>query len=92
MEPIAGWQPHTSIENSLNIIREVLSAEETYAVCLREDNRAIGSIGLFSPLQSMTKANEDEIEIGFWIGVPFWGRGLIPEAVSAGRSRVETLL
>lgn len=81
VEPIAGWQPHTSIENSLNIIREVLSAEETYAVCLREDNRAIGSIGLFSPLQSMTKANEDEIEIGFWIGVPFWGRGLIPEAV-----------
>ena len=24
---------------------------------------------------------EDECEIGFWIGEPFWGKGLIPEAV-----------
>lgn len=25
---------------------------------------------------------EDEGEIGYWIGVPFWGQGLIPEAVN----------
>ena len=25
--------------------------------------------------------SESEAEIGYWIGVPFWGRGLIPEAV-----------
>ena len=24
---------------------------------------------------------EDEGEIGYWIGVPYWGMGLIPEAV-----------
>lgn len=24
---------------------------------------------------------ETEGEIGYWIGVPFWGQGLIPEAV-----------
>lgn len=23
---------------------------------------------------------EDEAEIGYWIGVPFWGMGIIPEA------------
>ena len=34
--PIAGWPVHTSIENSREIIRDVLSAEETYAVCLKE--------------------------------------------------------
>lgn len=79
--PIAGWPPHTSVENSLQIIREVLSAEETYAVCLREDDRAIGSIGLRAPMQALAKNREDETEVGFWIGVPFWGRGLIPEAV-----------
>ena len=44
--PIAGWPVHTSVENSREIIREVLSAEETYAVCLKENRRAIGSIGL----------------------------------------------
>jgi len=44
--PIAGWPPHTSVENSREIIKNVLSADETYAVCLKEDNKAIGSIGL----------------------------------------------
>ena len=78
--PIAGWPPHTSVENSREIIRDVLSASETYAVCLKEDNQAIGSIGLISPVQSHTEIGADELEIGYWIGVPFWGRGLIPEA------------
>ena len=44
--PIAGWPPHSSVDDSAEIIRTVFSAPETYAVCLKEDNRAIGSIGL----------------------------------------------
>ena len=44
--PPAGWPPHTSVENSLDIIRAVLSAPETYAVCLKEDGKPIGSVGL----------------------------------------------
>ncbi len=79
--PIAGWPEHTSVENSRDIIKNVLSARETYAVCLKEDNRAIGSIGLIQPMQSHTQAAEDELEVGYWIGVPFWGKGYIPEAV-----------
>ena len=79
--PIAGWPIHTSVENSIEIIKEVLMADETYAVCLKEDNKAIGSIGLIKPAQSHVKAKETEMEIGYWIGVPFWGKGLIPEAV-----------
>lgn len=78
--PIAGWPVHTSVANSLEIIRNVLSADETYAVCLKEDNVAIGSIGLIPPAQTQTASSDDEIEVGYWIGVPFWGRGLIPEA------------
>ena len=31
-------QVHTSVENSREIIKSVLAADETYAVCLREDN------------------------------------------------------
>jgi len=81
--PIAGWPVHTSVENSREIIRGVLSAEETYAVCLKEDNAAIGSIGLIPPAQSQTTATDSEIEVGYWIGVPFWGKGYIPEAVRA---------
>ncbi len=78
--PIAGWPIHTSVDNSKEIIQTVLSADETYAVCLK-DNTAIGSIGLFPPAQTHTKSGDDEIEIGYWIGAPFWGKGLIPEAV-----------
>ena len=76
----AGWPAHTSIENSREIIRGVLSVPETYAVCLKEDGNAIGSIGLkFGDETDMTD-RDDECELGYWIGKPFWGQGLIPEA------------
>ncbi|MDD3221541.1 MAG: N-acetyltransferase [Clostridia bacterium] len=78
--PIAGWPPHTSVENSLEIIRNVLAVPETYAVCRKEDNRAIGSIGLMVGKASNLDLPETEGEIGYWVGVPFWGRGYIPEA------------
>ena len=80
--PVAGWPVHTSVENSLEIIKTVLSVPETYAVCLREDNRAIGSIGLMIGSASNLDLPEDEAEIGYWIGKPFWGQGLMPEAIS----------
>ena len=35
--PIAGWAVHTSVDNSREIIRRVLSAPETYAVVLKEN-------------------------------------------------------
>lgn len=80
--PIAGWQPHTSIENSREIIKNVLSAEENYAVVLKETGETVGSIGLMTAntIHSAEIA-EGECEIGYWIGEPFWGQGLIPEAV-----------
>lgn len=78
--PAAGWPVHSSVENSREIIKNVLSAAETYAVCLREDNRAIGSIGLKQGEQTDMTDREDECELGYWIGRPFWGMGLIPEA------------
>ena len=79
--PAAGWPPHTSVENSREVIRTVLSAPETYAVCLKDDGRPIGSIGLMIGRQSNLDIPENEGEIGYWLGVPFWGQGLIPEAV-----------
>lgn len=79
--PIAGWHPHTSVENSREIIETVLSANETYAVCLKSDNKAIGSVGLMIGKASNLDLPDTEGEIGYWIGVPFWGQGLIPEAV-----------
>mgnify|MGYP003422089760 CR=1 FL=1 len=79
--PIAGWPPHTSVEDSRDIIKSVLAVNETYAICKRQDNRAIGSIGLMRGEQSNLDIPEDEGEIGYWIGVPFWGQGYVSEAV-----------
>ena len=44
--PKAGWPVHTSVENSRDIIRNVLSAPETYAVIPKDSGHAVGSIGL----------------------------------------------
>lgn len=79
--PAAGWPVHTSVENSREIIRDVLSAKETYAVCLKSEGTPIGSIGLMIGKASHIDIPDTEGEIGYWIGVPYWGRGLIPEAV-----------
>ena len=80
--PIAGWPPHTSVEDSLNIIRTVFAAPETYAVILKETGEPVGSIGImFGDGLHSAEMQENEAEIGYWIGRPYWGQGLIPEAV-----------
>lgn len=80
--PAAGWPVHTDVQNSRRIIQEVLSEEETYAVVLRGDSadRPVGSIGLMFGTASNLPLGEGEAELGYWVGVPFWGQGLIPEA------------
>jgi len=79
--PIAGWPVHKNAEDSREIIRTVLSAPETYAVVLKDLDKPIGSIGLMFSSKENTAMRPDEAEIGYWVGVPFWGKGYIPEAV-----------
>ena len=75
--PPAGWQPHTSVENSCEIIRSILSAPNVFAVCLRDDGKPIGSVGFH---RNDLATGDDEYELGYWLGKPFWGQGIIPEA------------
>ena len=79
--PIAGWPVHTSVENSREVIRDVLSAPDTYAMVLKETGHPVGSIGLMIGETSNLRVPDNEGEIGYWIGVPYWGQGLVPEAV-----------
>lgn len=79
--PSAGWPAHTSVENSREIIKNFLSDQVTFAVVLKESNEPVGSVGLKLGNASKLGIKETEGEIGYWIGVPYWGRGLIPEAV-----------
>ena len=43
--PIAGWPPHKSVEESKDIIKNVLNGAECYALCEKENNIAIGGGG-----------------------------------------------
>ncbi len=82
--PRAGWPPHTSVENSLEIIRGPLGEPETYALVLKETGEPVGSMGLFPPEEFCPPENlpKDavQLELGYWIARPYWGRGLVPEA------------
>lgn len=90
--PIAGWPQHTSVENSAEIIRTVFTHPEVYAVELRDNRRAVGCVGILIGGDSNFEISAQEGEIAYWIGVPYWGQGLIPEAVrEVMRHAFETL-
>ena len=76
--PIAGWPAHQNAEHSRQVIRDVLSAPETYAVVLKETGLPIGSIGLhhndlapgedeaeFNEYENNLFKNSKEIEVPF---------------------------
>jgi len=48
-----------------------------YAITLRENGALAGGIGLRIAREA------DRAEIGYWIGVPYWGRGIATEAGKA---------
>jgi len=48
-----------------------------FAITLRETRRLIGAVGL-----TLSLPNE-RAELGYWIGKPWWGRGLCTEAAAA---------
>ncbi len=79
--PIAGWPPHTSIEDSLNIIKTVFSKKETYAIVY--DGIPIGCVGLLFHPDTNHWWGEGAAELGYWIAEPYWGRGFAAEASNA---------
>ncbi len=81
--PIAGWPPHRCVDESLNVIRNVLNGPQCYAICEKANNKAIGAMELKLNGQTDMTQREDECELGYWLGKPFWGRGYTPEAAKA---------
>ena len=75
--PAAGWPPHTSVENSRDIISTVLSASETYAVCLKDRENLLVALGCIVMILQLMRTNTSW-DIGS--ASPFGGQGLIPEA------------
>lgn len=80
--PIAGWPPHQSVEESRNVIRDVFSGQECYAICLKSDKTPIGAVELKLNGHTDMTERDDECELGYWLGRPFWGQGIMPEAAA----------
>lgn len=78
--PIAGWPPHQNTDESLNVIKNVLNGAEAYAICLKEDGKAIGAVELKLNGHTDMTDKDDECELGYWLGKPLWGQGIMPEA------------
>lgn len=78
--PIAGWPPHKSVEESLDVIKNVFNGAECYAICEKGSQKAIGAIELKLNGHTDMTDRDDECELGYWLGKPFWGKGYMPEA------------
>ena len=75
-----GWKPHEGIKDSLFVLHNFLEIKETYAICLKENGKIIGSVGLHLRGQTDMTDKDDECELGYWIGKPYWGNGYVTEA------------
>ena len=79
--PRAGWPPHQTVEESLEIIRTLFHNDTTWAIELKESGEAIGAIGYGPSCECQLPARENEPLIGYWVAKPYWNRGICTEAL-----------
>lgn len=77
----AGWPPHKSVEESLEIIRTLFNNDTTWAIVLKESGEAIGAMGYGPSCDCDLPAREGESLIGYWVGKPYWSQGICTEAL-----------
>lgn len=81
--PRAGWPPHKSVEESLELIKTVFSGEGMWAVELKETSEAIGCVGYLPASESNLDIEDEQCEVGYWIAKPYWNQGICTEAMRA---------
>lgn len=80
---MAGWTPHRSLEETKRILDSFIRHKKVFA--LEHQGKVIGSVGV----EEYSEANYPELaamqgrEIGYVLAKPYWGQGLMPEAVQA---------
>ena len=79
--PRAGWAPHKSLEESLDIIRTVFNNDTTWAIVLKETGEAIGAMGYGPSCECNLPAREGEPTVGYWVARPYWNKGICTEAL-----------
>lgn len=77
----AGWPPHKSREESLEIIRTVFNNPTTWAIVLKETGKVVGAMGYGPSCDCSLPCREGEPIVGYWVGKPYWGMGICTEAL-----------
>ena len=83
---MAGWHHHENRETSSRILDGFVSKDRTFAVCLRESGKVIGSLGVeeYGMEDKLTEFDGYRgRSIGYVLSRDYWGRGLMAEAVRA---------
>ena len=79
--PRAGWPPHKSVEESLEIIRTVFHNDHTWAIELKQTGESIGCIGYYLYGESNITIGEHDAEVGYWVAKPYWNQGICSESL-----------
>lgn len=79
--PRAGWPPHQSVDESLEIIHTVFHNDTMWAIELKETGEAIGAMGYMPEGGLNLPAREGEPLVGYWVGKPYWNQGICTEAL-----------
>lgn len=79
---MAGWKPHENREKSLWRVRHFMEGKKTFA--LECEGKVIGSLGIETYNEEKFPEFGDKQcrEIGYVLSKDYWGRGLMPEAVT----------
>ncbi|MGM9803910.1 MAG: GNAT family N-acetyltransferase [Muribaculaceae bacterium] len=86
--PRAGWAPHKSVDESLEIIRTVFHNPTTWAIVLRETGAVVGAIGYGESCECSLPARQGEMTVGYWVGKDYWNRGICTDALRLMIARV----
>lgn len=82
----AGWRHHESKDKSQEILCRFIDEDKTFAICLKESGKVIGSLGIekYGMEDALTEFDGYRgREIGYVLAKDHWGKGIMTEAVSA---------
>jgi ribosomal-protein-alanine N-acetyltransferase len=77
--PNAGWKPHSSIEESINVIHMFIDIKTkgelgVWAIVEKQSRKMVGTIELYNYVPGF------KAELGYVLNPRFWGKGLTAEA------------
>ena len=85
----AGWLHHNSIEDAKKVAEMFIKEKNIFSLVDKDTGKMIGTLGLHEPDGKMPELVYEKfkkrniVELGFVLSKEYWGKGLMPEAVSA---------